>query len=294
MAINYLRDFRSDMRRIWLAVVSLAVLCLICNGLPAADLETEARAILERRCLSCHGPPARVAGLDLSTRESAFRGGSKGPALKPGSPSESLLLSRVLKREMPPTAPLPAPELDTLRRWIEAGAPWQGSIEAKRAGPDWWALQPLKSRDAPMAPGIPNAWSRSAIDRWVYAKLRENGLEPSAPADRRTLLRRAYFDLTGLPPASSELESFVNDRSPDAWERLVDRLLESPHYGEHWGRHWLDVVRFAESEGFERDWLRDHAWSYRDYVIRSFNQDKPYMLFAREQIAGDVMEPGDA
>ena len=133
------------MRRIALAVILLGALCLVCRCLPAADLETEARAILERRCLICHGPQARVAGLDLSNRESAFRGGSKGPALKPGSLAESLLLDRVLKQEMPPTGPLPASEAETLRRWIEAGAPWQGSIEERRAGLDWWALRPLKS-----------------------------------------------------------------------------------------------------------------------------------------------------
>jgi hypothetical protein len=279
------------MRRIWLSAGLLGVFCTLPHCLTAAGFETEARAILERRCLICHGPQAKVSGLDLSSRESALRGGSKGPALKPGSPAESLLLNRVLRKEMPPTGPLPAPEAETLSRWIEAGAPWQGAIEIKRAGLDWWALQPLKVREAPIPPGISAAWSRSSIDRWVYAKLRENGLEPSAAADRRTLIRRLYFDLTGLPPAPHEVEAFVSDDSAGAWERLIDRLLDSPHYGERWGRHWLDVVRFAESEGFERDWLRDHAWTYRDYVIRSFNQDKPYTLFAKEQIAGDVLQP---
>jgi hypothetical protein len=279
------------MRRISLIVKLLAGLCMIESSLPAADLEAEALTILERRCVICHGSQARVAGLDLSNRESALHGSSKGPALKPGLPAESLLLNRILRKEMPPTGPLPPAEIEALRVWIEAGAPWRSSIEVRRADLNWWALQPLKIRDTPAPGGIPAAWSRSVIDRWVYSKLRENGLEPSPPAARRTLIRRAYFDLIGLPPAPEAVETFVNDSSPDAWERLVDHLLASAHYGERWGRHWLDVVRFAESEGFERDWLRDHAWNYRDYVIRSFNQDKPYTLFAKEQLAGDVLKP---
>jgi mono/diheme cytochrome c family protein len=273
------------------AVPRLPIAFWVALALSAADLETEAREILQRRCLACHGPTTKTSGLDLSNRESALRGGSKGPALKPGSAAGTLIFDRILKNQMPPTAPLPEPEREILRRWIDAGAPWQGSIEVRRAGPDWWSLQPLKVRDAPLTPGIPAAWARSAIDRWVYAKLRENGLTPSAAADRRSLIRRAYFDLLGLPPAPEEVEAFVTDRNPDAWERLIDRLLDSPHYGERWARHWLDIVRYSESEGFERDWLRDHAWRYRDYVIRSFNQDKPYSLFAKEQIAGDVLEP---
>ena len=257
----------------------------------AATIEDDARAILQQRCVACHGPKTKTAGLDLSSRETALRGGGKGPALKPGAPSDSFLLARVLKGEMPPTGPLPPPEGEILRLWIEAGAPWANAIEERRAGPDWWSLQPLKAPDPPTPDGIPAAWSRSSIDRWVYAKLRENGLAPSPAADRRSLIRRVTFDLTGLPPTPEETAAFVNDQSPDAYERLIDRLLESPHYGERWGRHWLDVVRFSESEGFERDWLREHAWSYRDYVIRSFNEDKPYNLFARQQLAGDVLEP---
>src|SRR6185295_14984137 len=170
------------------------VLWVAVAALRAADLETEAREILQRRCLACHGPTTKTSGLDLSNRESALRGGSKGPALKPGSAADSLILDRILKNQMPPTVPLPEPEREILRRWIEAGAPWQGSIEVRRAGPDWWSLQPLKVRDAPLAPGIPAAWSRSVIDRWVYGKLRENGLTPSSAADRGSLIRRAYFD----------------------------------------------------------------------------------------------------
>src|SRR5262245_10719946 len=278
----------------WLAVFPELIVAFGLQALYAAGLETEAREILQRRCLSCHGPETKVAGLDLSGRESALRGGSKGPALQPGSATGSLLLERVLKGQMPPAASLPASESDLLRRWIEAGAPWQDSIEERRAGLDWWSLAPLKVRDAPTPSGLPAAWSRSAIDRWVYSKLRDSGLQPSSPAERRILIRRVYFDLIGLPPSPEEIEAFVKDPGADAYERLIDRLLASPNYGERWARHWLDVVRFAESEGFERDWLRDHAWTYRDYVIRSFNDDKPYTLFAKEQIAGDVLAPTSA
>jgi len=224
----------------------------------AADLSVDAPAILAHRCASCHNAKAATAGLDLSTREAALRAG----------------LPRILRRvqlgQMPPTGALPAAEQETLAKWIEAGAPWTQQ--------NWWSLRPL--RDSP-----------KSIDEFITAKLRENGLALAAPADRRTLIRRATFDLTGLPPTPGEIANFIGDTSPKAYEALIDRLLASPRYGERWARHWLDVVRFTESEGFERDEPRDHAWPYRDYVIRSLNADKSYLQFAREQIAGDVLEP---
>jgi hypothetical protein len=171
---------------------------------------------------------------------------------------------------MPPDGSLPASDQETLAKWIDAGAPWtqQG----------WWSLQPLK----------PTAKS---IDDFISEKLRVNGLKPAPPADRRTLIRRATFDISGLPPTPEDIATFVNDPNPKAYENLIDRLLSSPHYGERWARHWLDVVRFTESEGFERDEPREHAWPYRDYVISSLNADKSYLEFAREQIAGDIMKP---
>jgi mono/diheme cytochrome c family protein len=255
----------------------------------AAPATTE---IIERRCIACHGAKTKMSGLDLSTREGLLRGGSRGSAVKPGSPDESLLFRRVRAGEMPPTAPLPAAEQEALRQWIEAGASWGAAtiIEERRAGRDWWSLQALSGATPPMPEDAPARWTQSPVDRWVYTKLREKGLTPAPPADRRTLIRRVTFDMTGLPPSPEQVNAFVADESPVAYERLVDRLLASPHYGERWARHWLDVARFAESEGFERDWMRDHAWPYRDYVIRSFNEDKPYTQFAREQIAGDVIE----
>jgi hypothetical protein len=146
-------------------------------------------------------------------------------------------------------------------------------LAPKRPGRDWWSLQPLRRIDPPSPAGISAEWSRSAIDRFVYATLKEKGLDPAPPADSRTLIRRVTYDLLGLPPTPEEVEAFVADPDPDFYEKLVDRLLASPHYGERWGRHWLDVVRFGESHGYEQNHLRDDAWPYRDYVIRAFNQD---------------------
>ena len=224
----------------------------------AADLSVDAPALLARRCAHCHNAKARTAGVDLSTREAT---------LKAGLPK---LLRRVQLGQMPPDGSLPASDQETLAKWIDAGAPWtqQG----------WWSLQPLK----------PTAKS---IDDFISEKLRANGLKPAPPADRRTLIRRATFDISGLPPTPEDIATFVNDPNPKAYENLIDRLLNSPRYGERWARHWLDVVRFTESEGFERDEPREHAWPYRDYVIRSLNADKSYLEFAREQIAGDIMKP---
>ena len=254
----------------------------------AADISPT--TILELRCLACHGPTTQMGGLNLSTREGALRGGGRGPALIPGDPEKSLLLTRLIKDEMPPGAPLPAAQKDALRAWIVEGAHWSGLTSANRAGRDWWSLQPLREAPSPEVSGIPKEWRTSLVDRWVYAKLREGALRPAPSADKRTLIRRVGFDLLGLPPNPDEVEAFVHDERPDAYEKLVDRLLASPHYGERWARHWLDIVRFAESEGFERDLVREHAWPYRDYVIRSFNSDKSYLTFAREQLAGDVLE----
>ena len=254
----------------------------------AADISPT--TILELRCLACLGPTTQMGGLNLSTREGALRGGGRGSAVIPGDPEKSLLLTRLIKDEMPPGEPLPAAQKDALRAWIAEGAHWSGQTSANRAGLDWWSLQPLREAPSPEVSGIPREWRTSLVDRWVYSKLQEGALRPAPSADKRTLIRRVGFDLLGLPPNPDEVEAFVHDERPDAYEKLVDRLLASPHYGEHWARHWLDIVRFAESEGFERDLVREHAWPYRDYVIRSFNTDKSYLRFAREQLAGDVLE----
>ena len=173
-----------------------------------------------------------------------------------------MILQRVLRGEMPPSNPLTEDDRNTIKRWIEAGAPWSGAVAERRAGPDWWSLQPLRVVTPPNVEENASAsWSQSPVDRFILAKLRQNGLNPSPPAGRRELIRRLSFDLIGLPPSPEEIDAFLNDQSPNAYEKLVDRLLASPHYGERWGRHWLDVARFSESEGFERDLAREHTWA---------------------------------
>ncbi|MFN7924886.1 MAG: DUF1553 domain-containing protein [Bryobacteraceae bacterium] len=257
------------------------MLLVLASAAPAwsADpsLAEQARDLFSRRCVVCHSAQVKTSGLDLSSRDAAVKGGSKGPGL---------IVTRVSRGEMPPAKPLPESEVDVLRRWEAAGMPaWSGTMERRRAGLDWWSFQPLQEAKLPQSAAV------HPVDAWVLEKLQARGWQMAPEAERRTLIRRVTFGLTGLPPTPEEIERFLKDRRPDAYEHLVDRLLSSPRYGEHWARHWLDVVRYAESEGFERDWLRDHAWPYRDYVIRSFNGDKPYAQFAREQIAGDVAEP---
>jgi hypothetical protein len=192
--------------------------------------------------------------------------------------------------------PLTATEVSLLRRWVMAGAVWPKDVvikERARADKSWWSLRPLGHVSPPTPAGIPQDWSSNPIDRFVYAGLREKGLSPSPPAEPRALVRRLSYDLTGLPPDLEQMEAFAKDPSPAAYEKLVDELLASPAYGEHWGRHWLDVVRFGESTGFERNIIIDNAWPYRDYVIRSFNSDKPFDRFVKEQLAGDLLAPGD-
>ena len=270
----------------------------IATLLPSAALyaapdrpEQHSTEILERRCIQCHGPSTQQGQLDLSSRAGALQGGTRGPALAPGDPAKSLLIARILADEMPPGSPLPADERQELREWVAAGAGWPEPIAERRAGLDWWSLQPL-SEPAPLTSGsAPTDWQASAIDRRVFSRLAAEGLRPAPPAGRRDLIRRVSYTLIGLPPEPAQIEAFLHDASPNAYEKLVDRLLASPHYGERWARHWLDLVRFAESEGFERDLPREHAWPYRDYLIRSFNDDKPYRQFAIEQLAGDVAEP---
>ena len=241
------------------------------------------------RCVACHSGPTPTGSLDLTSRESALKGGQSGPTLVPGHATESLLYKMVSSKKMPPGDPLPASEIEALREWIDAGALWGDNLGPKRAGLDWWALQRLTRTPVPEVRN--KAWVRNPIDAFILGKLESQGLSPSPSAERVKLIRRVTYDLHGLPPTLEEIDAFVNDPSPDAYEKLLDRLLASPRYGERWGRHWLDVARFGESQGYERDKIRDHAWWYRDYVIESFNQDKPYRQFIKEQIAGDVLEP---
>lgn len=265
------------------------------------DFEREVAPILARRCAGCHNASEARGDLDITEREKILQGGSKGPALSPGKLDESILIERVVAGEMPPkekgkSQKLPDAEIATLRAWVADGAPWpKGRVVSPyerttevRGGFDWWSLQPVRRQKLPE---IRNAKFeiRNSIDVFVLAKLQSAGLEPAPEAERRTLVRRLYFDVIGLPPSPEEIEEIGNDKSPDWYEKLVDRLLADPRHGERWARFWLDLVRYAETNGYERDALKPFAWKYRDYVIRALNQDKPYDRFILEQLAGDEL-----
>ncbi len=263
------------------------------------DFETEIRPILTSRCAECHGPNTQTSDLRLDARHAAFKGGVSGEVIVPGKSTESELVRRIASRDkeerMPPEGQaLSKKQIELFKRWIDAGAVWPETDYDRDAQKDprrdHWAFQPLSSISPPEVPGA----GRNPIDRFILEKLTENGLSFSPPADPRTLIRRLSWDLLGLPPTPEEVEAFVQDASPDAYGKLVDAMLASPRYGERWAQHWLDVVRYADTHGFEVNTPRDHAWPYRDYVIRAFNEDKPYDQFVREQIAGDALDADEA
>jgi len=265
------------------------------------DFTRDVAPILVARCLECHGGSQPEGGLRLVDHDGLRRGGDTGPAIVPGASAASLLWQRVAADEMPPKHPLPAEEKDVLARWIDADAPWEGGAldlysvsTATRAGRDWWSLQPLRHVVPPVSPtnDPATAWEANPIDAFVAAKHREAGLRPAPEADPRTLLRRLTFDLVGLPPTPEQIDAFVADPSDDAYRSIVDTLLASPAHGERWARHWLDVVRFGESDGFERNFARDHAWHYRDWVIDAIAADMPYDRFVRMQLVGDLLVGG--
>ena len=248
--------------------------------------------IFTESCVGCHGA-APLGGLGLDSAAALARGGASGPAVKPGNPSASLLLQRLRhadeKLQMPPGKPLSGDQVAILEQWVRDGAVWPtgSEIEGFSIGAEQrahWAFQPVSK---PPVPDI--AGAAGPIDAFLLARLRTEGLSPSAPADKRTLLRRVTYDLTGLPPAPPEIEAFLADDSPDAFARVVDRLLESPRYGEKWGRHWMDVIRYSDTAGDSADYPVPQMRHYRDYIIESFNRDKPYDQFVREQIAGDLL-----
>ncbi|HEV3080229.1 MAG TPA: PSD1 and planctomycete cytochrome C domain-containing protein [Gemmataceae bacterium] len=256
--------------------------------------------VLQERCLRCHNAQKTRGGLDLTTRAQMLKGGDEGPAIVVGDSGKSLLVTMISGREpkMPKQGErLSREQVADIRLWIDQGAAWpRGATlaEAKskwKVGPDWWSLRGLSR---PAIPATANqTWARTPIDAFLLAALEARGLQPAVPADRRTLIRRVTFDLHGLPPTPEESDAFIKDRGPGAYERLIDRLLASPRYGERWGRHWLDIVHYGDTHGYDKDKRRDHAWPYRDYVIRAFNADKPYERFIKEQIAGDVLSPHD-
>ncbi len=279
----------------------ILVAFLLVGSLRAAeviDFDRQVAPLLVQHCLDCHSGPKPKGGLDLSRSSGALAGGKSGAVLVPSKPEDSLLWQRVAAGKMPPKKPLPAADRELLRAWIAAGARWGTDpinafrvTTSRRAGYDWWALQPVRR---PVPPPVKDsAWVRNPIDAFVLSRLEAHGLHPAPEADRRTLIRRLSFDLLGLPPAPEEVAAFTADTTPDAYERLVERYLASPQYGERWARHWLDVVRFGESNGFEFDEFRTDAWPYRDWVVESLNRDLPYDDFVRLQLAGDVLRPDD-
>ncbi|MGC4003973.1 MAG: DUF1549 domain-containing protein [Pirellulales bacterium] len=257
------------------------------DGQPPVDYRKEIQPLLARKCYACHGPGTAESGLRFDRADGALgKAADSGEiAIAPKNPAGSEVIRRVTSTDdearMPPKShkPLTPAEVDLLKRWIAEGAAWNGH----------WAFDPVKE---PAIPATKNAdWAKNPIDAFVLAKLEAAGLKPNPAADKATWLRRATFDATGLPPTQAEVDAFVADASPQAYEKVVDRLLASPHYGERWARHWLDLVRFAETNSFERDGPKPNAWRYRDYVIRAFNDDKPYDRFIKEQLAGDELKP---
>jgi hypothetical protein len=302
---------RLPVRKAWAGVragwVALAVLVTALPGegaaaepaaAPAAekpvDFAESIRPIFARRCIRCHGADRQKGGLRVDRKDAALQGGESGALLVPGNSKGSLLIRRLTAEEadrrMPAQAdPLPPGEIDLIRRWIDQGAPWP---QAEAKGPavtasDHWSFRPIRAPEPPRVRRA--AWVRDPIDRFVLARLEEHRVGPSPEADRPTLLRRLSLDLTGLPPTPAEVKDFVGDSRSDAYERLVDRLLASPHFGERWGGHWLDLARYADSDGYEQDDPRPYAYRWRDWVIGAVNADMPFDRFTVEQLAGDLL-----
>jgi hypothetical protein len=284
-----------------LPAVVLAAAAVAVPHTPAADppklpppaagkvsFDADVKPVLAGQCFKCHGPEKQKGGLRLDTRAAALEGGNSGPAIAPGKSAVSKLIHAAVgtdpELKMPPSGPALSPEqVGKLRAWIDQGADYgtQAGGAAGGAKSAHWAFQPIKR------PAVPAG--QHPIDHFVRARLAKEGLTPSPPADKLTLLRRVTLDLTGLPPTPEEIDAYLKDESPSAYETAVDRLLASPHYGERWGRHWLDSARYADSDGYEKDTGRPFAWRYRDWVIRALNADLPFDRFTIEQLAGDLL-----
>jgi mono/diheme cytochrome c family protein len=263
------------------------------------------RPLMTERCVKCHGGKETEAGFDLTDRGPLLKGGESGPAVLIGNGKNSLIV-KLLRHEKEPKMPkgfakLPPETVNQIIAWIDSGAPYDKPLIEKIDPKAWikkrvpedakkhWAFQPLQRVGPPKVQD--EAWCRTPIDQFIRAKQETAGVTPNGPAERRKLIRRVYFDLIGLPPTPAEVEAFVADKSSNAWEKVVDNLLKSPHYGERWARHWLDLVRFGESHGFEHDYDRPTAYHYRDFVIRALNDDLPYDTFVKWQLAGDEYAP---
>ena len=249
------------------------------------------RPILEANCNQCHGAGQSMNGLRLDTREAALKGGQSGPAILPGDGSSSLLYRKIVGdapgSPMPLTGSLPPDQVETIRAWLDQGAPWTGAIDgtAASAKKHWAYVKPVR----PSLPEVKDvAWVRNTIDRFVLERLEQEGMEPAPEASRETLIRRLTLDLIGLPPTPQEVDAFVEDERPLAYEQLVERLLASPRYGERWARPWLDLARYADTDGYIHD-RRRNMWLYRDWVIKAINSDMPFDRFTIEQIAGDLL-----
>ena len=312
------------------AMIARIVLAIACVTVPVSghagepDANTQAarehffeqkvRPLLAENCYSCHDDKKQKGGLRLDSLEAILKGGDSGPAVVAGKPEESLIVEAINYEgpEMPPNSKLEPAKVAILTRWVSLGAPWPGRNRGAHAPSlpnspgasgipaldrSLWSLQPVRRSAVPDRANAESAgwagWSRNPIDHFILQTLLDQGLTPAAEADKSTLIRRATFDLTGLPPTPEEVDTFLADDRPDAYEHMIDRLLASPRYGQRWGRHWLDLVRYAESDGYRQDAFRPNAWRYRDYVVRAFNTDKPYDRFLTEQLAGDELDPDD-
>lgn len=275
--------------------------------------EAKVRPLLAERCWNCHGPDEQKGDLRLDSLVGILQGGESGSSVVPGKSTESLVIEAIRydSLEMPPDKKLSEDEIDVLTRWVDLGAYWpdQDGVAAERIGPKekitdedrkWWAFQKIQEVTPPsivesdLPAGFASAWNKNPIDAFTYQAMNGRKLTPAPQADRISLIRRAYFDLVGLPPPVEKIQAFLADESPDAFEKVIDSLLNSPQYGERWARHWLDLVRYADSDGYRIDHYRPNAWRYRDYVVSSFNNDKPYNRFIQEQIAGDEMFPNNS
>ena len=292
---------RNRALKLILAATLIGVASLEAQELPPpaerpVDYVADIQPLFEKHCYACHGQTSQINGLRLDLRAEALKGGHSGPAILPGNSAESRLIHMLagyrVKVVMPPAGALGPEQIGLVRAWIDQGAAWpeeqtSAAPAPAQKGAGHWAWQP---RTEPAPPSVKdNGWVRNPIDRFVLAKLESEGVAPSKEADRLTLLRRVSLDLTGLPPTPEQTQQFLHDRSADAYERAVDRLLRSEHYGEKWAMHWLDQVRYADSDGYEKDDPRPHAWRYRHWVIEALNQDKPFDEFSIEQIAGDLL-----
>ena len=288
-------------------VVALASVSVLASPFPAqgqtVTFTDQIRPIMERSCWNCHGEAAQLSNLDLRSREAAIEGGIRGPAIVPGRAEDSRLYRVVAGLDDPPMPmsgdPLSDDEVAAVRAWIDGGAHWDAGgttaaddalsvVEKSELPPgarDYWAFKLPQKATVPTSETFDHP-----VDRFLEDARREAGVTAAPRADRLSQLRRASLDLTGLPPTPAQIDEFMADTERGAWERLIERLLDSPHYGERWGRHWMDIARYADSTGFEQDYTRPNAWRYRDYVINAFNTDKPYNQFLREQIAGDELD----